>query len=219
MKHCNRCKVDVRGEAEFCPLCQMPLSGTAEEPVFPETPSVFRQFSLFFKILLLGSTAICVAAAAINLALPDTGRWAYFVFLGVGCMWASLLISIRKLYNVANIIMNQAILFSVFCVLWDFATGWRGWSIDYALPVICIVAMVTMEILIKATRIPPNDYIVCTTINAVFGIIPLILYLTGVLNQVIPSLICISVSIIMLVGLLLFKWSDIRIEYMKRFRI
>ena len=42
MKHCDKCKIDVRGEFERCPLCQNKLTGES-------TPYEFRKYNHFTK--------------------------------------------------------------------------------------------------------------------------------------------------------------------------
>lgn len=219
MKYCPRCKVTVRGIPTYCPLCQGKLTGEESSPFFPTVPSIYERYRLFFQILALSAIGMSVIAVTVNLIIPETGRWSLLVLLGVGCLWLSVGVSARNLSHVTNVIMTQSILGSLFFVLWDFVVGWRGWSIDYAVPILLMISMLTMQILIKARGIKVEDYMVCTSFHAFMGLVPLVLYLTGVLNQVIPTLICIAMSALLLAGLLIFKWGELLEEYHKRFRL
>lgn len=219
MKWCPRCKVEIRGQSQYCPLCQGRVTGEGESPAFPNIPSVYEKYRLFFQLLFLSGITICVGAVTVNLVIPHTGRWSLLVLLGVGCLWLSVGLGARNLSRILYILMTQSLLGSLFFVLWDFVTGWRGWSLDYAVPLLLMVSMLTMQILIKVKGISPQDYLVSTSFHAVMGLVPLIFYLTGILDQIIPSLICIALSILLLSGQLLFKGQEMLEEYRKRFRI
>jgi hypothetical protein len=203
----------------YCPLCQGKISGEDTPPFFPTVPTIYEKYKLFFQILALSGIAIAIIAVTVNLILPQTGNWSLLVLLGIGCLWLSVGVSARNLHHVTLVIVNQSILGSLFFVLWDFVVGWKGWSIDYAVPILLMVSLLTMQILIKARGIKTEDYMVCTSFHAFVGLVPLVLFLTGALNQVIPTLICIALSALLLAGMLIFRWGELLEEYHKRFRI
>lgn len=219
MRYCPRCKVTVRGTTNYCPLCQGKLTGEATSSFFPNVPTIYERYKLFFQILALSGIGVAIIAVTINLIMPQTGNWSLLVLLGIGCLWISVGVSARNIQHVTLVIVNQSILGSIFFVLWDFVVGWKGWSIDYAVPILLMISMLTMQILIKAKGIKPEDYMVCTSFHAFVGLVPLVLFLTGVLNQVIPTLICIALNALLLAGTLIFRWGELVAEYQKRFRI
>ena len=219
MKYCVRCKVSVRGNSTYCPLCQGKLTGEESPPFFPIIPNIYEKYKKFFQILGLSGVGIAIIAVTINLIMPQSGRWSLLVLLGIGSLWLSVGLSARNLHHVTHVIVTQSILGSFLFVLWDFVVGWKGWSIDYAVPILLMVSLLTMQILIKVKGIRTEDYLVCTSFHAFVGLVPLVLYLIGVLNQVIPTLICIALSALLLSGLLIFKWQELLTEYQKRLRI
>jgi hypothetical protein len=99
----------------------------------------------------------------------------------------------------------------------DFLTKWYGWSIDFVLPFIFIIAMLSMTILAMAMRIPVNEYMVCLLVDIVFGFIPMLLNLLGLINHSIPSIICCTCSFICLSGVLIFQGKGILQELTRRF--
>ena len=42
----------------------------------------------------------------------------------------------------------------------DWVTGWHGWSIDYVIPIICMVAMVLLAVIVKIKHMEISDYII-----------------------------------------------------------
>ena len=219
MRFCDKCKVNIRGTATFCPLCQSELTGEMDAPVYPRIKTLYQRLGLFFKLLILGTVVAGVASVAVNLILPQTGYWSLLVLCGIGCFWVSFFFIIRKRHNLPKSMLYQVVLISVISILWDNLTHWRGWSLDYVIPITCVAAMVSMAVVAKVLHMPVSDYIVCIIADTIFGIVPILFYVFDMVNVVIPSIICISISVISLVTLILFEGKNIRMEIIKRLHI
>lgn len=219
MKYCEKCGVKVRGAETVCPLCQRSLSGEAEESVYPPIPTVYRQHETFFKILILSTIAAGVVCAAVNLLLPQSGYWAVFVVLGILCFWVSLAYAVRRKDNIPKNITVQVFLVSILGFGWDLLIGWRGWSLNFVIPIACSVALLSLAIIARVMKLPPGDYIVYLIVDIVFGIAPLVFYLTGLLSIALPSIICISLSVLTLSALIVFEGKNMFQELTKRFHV
>lgn len=219
MKQCKKCGVSIRGNESICPLCQSELSGTDEDEVYPFVPTIYRQYELFFKLLIFSSVAAGVICVAVNLILPGSGYWSVFAVLGIICFWISLLYALHRKDNVPGNITAQVFLLSVLSIGWDLLTGWQGWSLNFVIPISCSVAMLSLAIIVTVTKVPAEDYIVNLVVDIVFGIVPLIFYLTGLVDNVIPSIVCISLSILSLSALILFEGKSVVQEIVKNFRL
>lgn len=219
MRFCEKCGVKVRGADTVCPLCQRKLSGEAEEKVYPLVPTVYRQHEMLFKILIISTIAVGVICAAVNLLLPQSGYWSFFVGLGILCFWISLAYAVRKKDNIPKNITVQVFIVSVLSFGWDCLTGWRGWSLNFVIPIACSVALLSLAIIAKVMRMPPGDYIAYFTMDIVFGIVPLVFYLTGLVHIAIPSIVCISLSILSLAVLMVFEGKNMLQEMAKRFNV
>lgn len=223
-KYCDKCKITVRGSMDICPLCQYKLtkSGNEDETgirIYPLVRTVYKQYENFFKFLIFFTVSLIIAALAVNVILLETGFWSFFILLGAGCFWVMLYIAIHRRFNIPNNIATQTVLISVLSVLWDFVTGWHGWSVVYVIPITCVMAMITMAIVGKVLRLPITDYMACMMVDALFGIVPVIFYFTGILYITVPSVICISVSIISFFALLIFEGKKMFAEIEKRFHV
>ncbi len=216
MKYCGKCKVTVKSGTARCPLCQNNLEGEAEAEAYPVLPTLYKQYALFFKLLILATVSAGVISVAINLILPQTGYWSLFAVLGIACFWITLAVVYRRKNNIPHIITNQVMVLSVFSVGWDYLTGWRGWSLDYVIPLTCVGAMVVLAVVAKVMHLPAGDYIAALFVDIAFGIVPIVFYLLGMINVAIPSILCIALSLISLVGLILFEGKSMRLELIKR---
>jgi hypothetical protein len=221
MKFCSKCKVSVAGQRKYCPLCQRELQGldTNDHEIFPEIPTIFHQYNLFFRILILLSVIASIISILINMLIPSRIWWSFFVAAGIGCFWLSMAIAISKRRNIPKNILYQVVDIAALAVLWDLFTGWRGWSIDYVIPIACTVAMLSMAIIAKVTNLQVKDYIIYLVIDGLFGIVPFVFTFTGLLSERFPSLICVAASIISLVALLLFHGDDMRTELRRRLHL
>ena len=221
MKRCDHCHVDVAGDRKFCPLCQNQLteSGGETREAFPYIPTIYRQYNLFFRILIMISIVAGVTCVTINLLVPNSGWWSAFVVGGFVCLWLSLAIGVRKRKNIPKNMMYQVVVLSLLGVAWDLLTGWRGWSLDYLVPIVCMCAMLTFTILYRVLHLKRSDVMIYLVIDAVFGILPVVFFFTGLLHVPYPSLICAASSVISLSALLLFEGDSLAAELKRRLHI
>ena len=219
MRTCKKCGVNVRGAETVCPLCQHRLSGESGEAVYPQIPTIYRQHELFFKCLILSSVAAGVICTAVNLLLPAGGVWSVFVVLGILCFWVSLAYAVRKKDNIPKNITVQVFLVSVLSFGWDLMTGWHGWSLDFVIPIACGAAMLSLFIIAKVMKLPPEEYIIYFMVDILFGVVPLVFYLTGLIRVAVPSVICISLSFLSLSALIIFEGKEMLRELVRRFHV
>lgn len=222
MKYCDKCHVNISGDKKNCPLCQQPVFSIDEnvEEVFPEIPTVYRQYHLFFRILIFISAVIGIVSVLINYTLyPHKGAWSIFILAGIGCLWFNIAFAVRKRTNILKNIMYQVVAISISSVFWDIIIGWHRWSIDFVIPIVIAVSMITMAIVAKVMKQYIDDQIIYFCINSLFGIIPIIFVIAGNPNIVYPSVICVAISITTFVGMLVFQGDILKEELKKRLHI
>ena len=110
MKHCDKCKIDVRGEFERCPLCQNKLTGESTPYEFPKVQSFYEKYEKIFKFAILVTSSLSIISIAVNILLPQSGHWSLFVLFGVICFWLTTNICIKKRQVISqniNIVRNM----------------------------------------------------------------------------------------------------------------
>lgn len=222
MKYCDKCKLSVTGSTDRCPLCQgllTPVDDSRGEDVFPFIPTLYRQYSLFFRLLIFGSIAAAVITLTINFLLPQSGIWSLFVVAGLLCLWGSLWVVFRKRRNIPKTILYQVLVLSLGAVLWDLLTHWKGWSLSYAIPALCTSAMLSMAIVAKVLRLRVEDYLIYLILDGLFALVPLIFYLCGLSGSLLATIICLAVSIISISFLLLFEGGNLLSELRRRLHL
>ena len=216
MKYCKKCNVKIRGTAGICPLCQAQVQGE-DERVYPVLDSdrkkrFHRLKKTVWFLLIVG----CVVSVAINLMVPQSGVWAQYVILGAATGCALLFVWFRRYANIVKRLLYVMLSAAVLCLFWDIGTGWRSWSIDFALPIICASALLLMSFLRLVLRLSPPEYVDYMFSDILFGIGLFVVYLTGANRVVIPTLICFAVCMIWLTKLILFEGRSFYAELKKK---
>lgn len=219
MKSCNKCKMTVRGSRDNCPLCQSELHGTGEQDIFPDIPTIYRQYTMLFKLLVMGTVSVGVISVMINALMPVSGYWSFFIICGIICFWIMLAFAVRKRNNIPKNITYQVFIIAVLSIVWDHITGWRGWSLNFVVPIVFIVGMTALTIIPVLMKMPFGDYIICLIADGLFGFTPLIFILMNKVDKVFMSYICIALSILTFISLIIFQGKNILTEAQKRFHL
>ncbi len=220
MQYCEHCKVYIRGNRKKCPLCQNSLmkAGNDEEEVFPELPVTYQNH-IIFRMLIFLSISIIVISFAINAMFPTKVNWSMIVISGILCMWLSLGVVIKKRNNIPKSIVWQVAIISILAVIWDWRTGWKGWSIDFVIPIACVVAMIVMYVTAKIMHLSVRNFIIYLLMDGIFGIIPIAFILFDILKYRYPSIICATLSIISLSAIIIFEGENIKEELNRRMHL
>lgn len=221
MQSCENCNVHLIGNQKVCPLCGGIVHDIDEnsEEVFPQIPTIYQEFNLFIRIMILISISTVIISFAVNSIFTKESRWSILIAAGILCMWISLYFILRKKNNIPKTIIWQVVLISILSVLWDRSMGWIGWSIDYVIPTVNVGAMIVMAISAKLLKIGAKDLVIYMFVDGIFGILPIIFVLFGGLNVVFPSIICVASSAISLTAILLFQGDNMKTELNKRMHI
>lgn len=221
MQYCRKCKVNINGSKRCCPLCQGELKGTPDEleDVFPKIQPVRYSKTFAIRIITFIAISIILVSLTINMMFQNGVWWSLIVSAAVGCLWATLTMGIIQRKHIFRNITWQLFFISGCAVLWDLCTSWRGWSIDYVIPLACILSMGSMVFISKFMHIPTGDYIVYLALDALYGVVPVIFIFTGCLNTQYPSLVCACCSLVSIAAILLFEGKNILYEVQKKFHV
>jgi hypothetical protein len=213
--------VDVEGSWSRCPLCGEPLTGQAVASPLPAVPLTFSRRRVL-RVLFLSSLALILASFVAQLLFSHgpAGIGALrSVWLGVSAMWLVVLMAVRKRRNVAKNTVYVVILVGLVCAYWDYLTGWRGWSLTYAVPIVCACSIVGLLITVRVMRTGVGDYILYSGLTVLLGLAPIGFLAFGLVTSPLPSGICGTISVVTLVLLQLFRGADVRHELAKRLRL
>lgn len=220
MRRCAACAVGVEGGWTACPLCGAPLSGEATADPFPAVALRFSRRRVL-RVLFLVSIAVILASLSVQLLFDrrPAGIGALrSVWLGVVTMWLVVVMAVRKRHNVAKGTVYLVVIAGLLCVYWDYLTGWRAWSLTYAVPIVCAGSAVALMITVRLLQIEVGEHIVYTSLMLLLGLAPIAFLAFGWVTNAVPSSICGALGCT-LVLLQLTRAPDLRHELAKRLHL
>ncbi|MCD7807381.1 MAG: DUF6320 domain-containing protein [Lachnospiraceae bacterium] len=178
-----------------------------------ESGKTLLQIFTFFSIVA------AVVCGVVDFMINASFGWSIFATAGIFSVWLLTAVAYEKRRNLLKNEMWLLIFLSLISVLWDYFTGWRGWSVDFVLPLASLAVLASMPIIIRAQKLEKQEYLFYLAQAGVFGLLPLLLLLLGVTKIPYPSLVCASVCFLVLAGLFIFYRKDILREIHKKFRL
>lgn len=201
-------------------LKELGASVKVAEPDFPEDARPNYEGKKVLQIFTFCCIAAIVISMMTDIIISPGVHWSVFVAAGCVTMWLTMAVGYVKRFNLLKNAAWQLLIMSGICVLWDFGTGWRGWSVNIGIPDICLLIQVVMLIISRIRSLSPREYMIYYVMAAVYSmILPLILLVTGVIHYRTPSVICIGCSFLLLIGLILFKRKEFKEEMHKKFHV
>ncbi|WP_423190410.1 DUF6320 domain-containing protein [Alkalibacterium sp. f15] len=222
MKHCPKCRADVKGDWEKCPLCQTSLkksdSEIIEESDFPEIPLQFNRkkikqhlsLSSFLMILLYFVAHFIWRFQFFNLE---------YVLFGIMIMWVMMHVIVRKRRNIVKGIVYILVLFSLLSLYFDYINGWLGWSLTFVIPILCISALLAMFISIQVVNLKAEDYVLYLQLAAILGLIPAVFLLMNWVVVALPSLLSVVFSLVMSIAVFYRHRQAVISELEKRMHV
>lgn len=219
MQQCRKCRVNIEGEKERCPLCQGELTGTPEEEMYPRFD--MPRFGSLFLIKLISFIAITalIICFGTDYMISDGISWSLISAAGIICGWLTTTVGITYRKRILKNITCQLFLVSSLSVLWDRFTGWYGWSLNFVLPCACMVSMISVFVISRVLKMRPGEYMLYLLIGALFGLLPFICVLSGLVTFRYPSVICTILSLILFAGLFTFRGKSAKDEMERRFHL
>ena len=95
-------------------------------------------------------------------------------------MWLATTIGFFKRHNLLKNAMWQLVIVTGISILWDYLTGWRGWSVDFVLPIVSMGILLAMVVISAIRRYPAKEYMIYLVMAAGYGlVVPLLLLVFG----------------------------------------
>jgi len=222
MKYCRQCKIKSLDTMNRCPLCESlleDLDQETNETRYPELSDYKTGYNLVKKIYMFFSVMIIAASIIVDFQFKEGITWSVLSIGAVLYSWTVLYHAIRNNVHMASKILVQAIAGSVFIFIIDEMIGFRGWSVNYVIPQLFILANIAIFILMLINRMAWREYMIYQIVMTVIGLIPLILILRNIVTRPLTSYVCIVISIVILVGTIIFRDKSVKDELIRRFHI
>lgn len=221
MQYCKECQAHIKGNWSVCPLCQTALENQNEE----REGSSFLPVSLRFnrKKVMKGFTTASFVIIILYFIAHFIWRFQFFgleyVLFGLMISWLMTAVLIRKRRNVVKGIVYVLIIFSLLSLYFDYVNDWLGWSVTFAIPILCVAAILAMFISIQFVDLKAEDYILYLQLAAIVGLVPLLFLFMNWVRHPLPSQLCVLLSLIMTLYFLLRHREKIKQELQKRMHV
>ena len=222
MKKCKRCNIKVNENTDSCPLCRTILTSLNEsdyKPTYPEIKLNPHKYNIIKRTFIFISILSGITTAITNYLTYNGVMWSVITITAIIYFWIMMAYSIRRNTNIASKILVQVLGAAILTVIMDYSIGYSGWSVNHVIPEIITLANISVLILVIINRMYWHTYVINQIIIAIFGLIPGILYLCGLINVPLPTVIATSTSVIVLLGTIIFGDKSIKSELIRRFHI
>lgn len=153
-----------------------------------------KKSDLLIKILLGISLLIAIILVIINKLTTKDIHWAALANAGILYAWITVLYSLNKHRNIAGHVMIQLIAIGILTTYIDYKIGFKGWSFEIAIPIIIIIANVTMFVLTIVSYKRYIRYAIYQLIICVFSMLPAYFIMEKMILNPVLSYVAIGIS-------------------------
>lgn len=220
MSRCRQCNIEILDETERCPLCNSVLEQTVEvENMYPNVRTITRKMMLISRIYLFCAILVEALLVYINVVTESEMWWS--AIPGLTFLYGYMLIRYAILgksgYKSKIIVLTLiAILMTVAA---DFVVGYRGWSVNYALPAGILFIDAGILVLMIYNRRNWQSYMMWQIFMILCSLVPMVLFLVGIVTAPLLGLIALAASVFLFLGTLIIGDRKARTELKRRFHI
>ena len=220
MSRCKQCNVEILDETERCPLCHSVLEKTVEvENMYPNVRTMTRRLALLSRIYLF--VAILVEALLIYLNVLSDSEMFWSAIPGLAMLYGYLVLRYAILgksgYKGKIIVLTLIAILMVVAI--DFVVGYRGWSVNYALPSAILLVDAGILILMCINRRNWQSYMMWQIFMILCSVVPLVLYAVGIVTAPLLALLAFAFSAALFLGTLIIGDRRARTDLRRRFHV
>ena len=220
MSRCKQCNVEILDETERCPLCHSVLEKMVEvENMYPNVRTMTRRLALLSRIYLF--VAILVEALLIYLNVLSDSEMFWSAIPGLAMLYGYLVLRYAILgksgYKGKIIVLTLIAILMVVAI--DFVVGYRGWSVNYALPSAILLVDAGILILMCINRRNWQSYMMWQIFMILCSVVPLVLYAVGIVTAPLLALLAFAFSTALFLGTLIIGDRRARTELRRRFHV
>ena len=220
MSRCKQCNVEILDETERCQLCHSVLEKTVEVAnMYPNVRMITRRLALLSRIYLF--VVILVEALLIYLNVLSDSEMFWSAIPGLAMLYGYLVLRYAILgksgYKGKTIVLTLIAILMVVAI--DFVVGYRGWSVNYALPSAILLVDVGILILMCINRRNWQSYMMWQIFMILCSVVPLVLYAVGIVTAPILAVLAFAFSAALFLGTLIIGDRRARTELRRRFHV
>ncbi len=162
---------------------------------------------------------IAIILIVINHFFKPYIPWAIIANSGIIYVWIILFYSIKKNINIAGHVLLQTIVLSILTVFIDYQLGFKLWSLDIIIPILIIIANITMFVLTIVSHKNFIKYAMYQLLISLFSILPIILYIENITHNKVMCIIASIISVLNLGLSLILCAKDLKETIIRKFHM
>ena len=178
-----------------------------------------KKGDLVVKIAIGISLAIMLLLILINHLTTKNIHWAGVANAGIIYIWITVIYAINKNTNIATHVLIQAIAISILTIYIDYKTGFRRWSINISIPIIIIIANITMLILTIVSHKKYIRYAICQLVICLFSLIPIFFIYKNIVANKVLSYVATGICFINFLLTICLCAKDVKDAIIRKFHI
>lgn len=232
MKYCPKCKINVNTERKLCPLCFHVLNEIEKEKEYQEYPKyhednkpneiVLRIALYIFVVAVIASSIINIIEMEKNNTFNDIGSWWSVMVIGSAIyIYSFIMIMFKTRRNLSIRLMRHLFLISAFMICINLVSNKNDlWALDYLVPFFISSTLITLIMMVFIKPKLYRDYLVTLIWISIIAIIPIILWATtSLINVLWPSIVSCSIGGLILLGIFIFPQKATKEEMQKRLHL
>jgi len=216
MKKCRSCNIEFNTNEKRCPLCQNELEGEPDEQLFPKNIR-YETNSLILKIVLFASIVAFLVIGFIDFLVIKNLKLMGYVGLGVLTNLVVIYFILKNYQNIYKILGRYGFIIIALLLVWYFYTK-SPVITNYIIPSVCFFELAFNLIVGSILR---RNYMIKYSSQIMVSIfllfLPIVLVAFKMTTNNILSYICVLLSVIAIIGLLIFFFDDVKEELGKIF--
>ncbi|MDT8718177.1 hypothetical protein IAI10_16035 [Clostridium sp. 19966] len=213
---CRNCHVEIKYNANNCPLCGKHLIEKEEYKVYPGVgKGVVKTTGKQMKISIFILVSASIILFIINLLTPHYYFWCTVAIFGI---WLTFFIIVKPLIKkkiTAMMVVEDNILVSVFLVVVDSTFNQNGWAMSYVVPFVLWGSSLIVTVIVICIKMTWKEFYLFQTSIVIICFIPIVARL--IFKFVLwPSIISAVYGVITIIAMIIFGDKKFKYETKKR---
>ena len=186
--------------------------------IYPEKIKA-KKSDQIMKQLISVSVGIAIILVLINKLTTPTIPWAALANAGILYSWVVVIYAIKKNINIAGHVLLQLIALSSLTIYIDYVLGMKGWSINLAIPIMIMIANLTMLVLTIVSYKKYMKYAMCQLVIVLLSMLPVLLVTEHIVEDKTLSIVATGISVLNFLLCLMLAARDIIEAILRKFHI
>lgn len=177
--------------------------------IYPQKLSS-KKGQIILNAFLIVSAIIAIILFVINKLTTPNIPWSALANCGIIYIWITVIYSIKRSTNIAGHVLLQTIAISAAIMYVDSRLGFKGWSVNIAIPIILIIANITMLILTIISYKKYIKYAICQLVIVIMSLASMFVITKDMMELQLLSQLAIVISALNLVITLILCYKDLK---------